>query len=314
MRRLQIAGGVAAVIAASWLLMFPVSDTQTYTRPGVKFASAPEHEASIIFGGDMIFDRSIRVAMKKNGDDFVFSCIDDLLQSVDLVVANLEGPITPHRSKSVGSNIGEAGNTTFTFATSTAELLARHNIRVVSLGNNHIMNFGREGLAETKQWLDAADVRYFGDPDLPEEERVERFSLNGIDFSFVNWSDWTSDKTDHTVLQVRKEAEAGRVVVVYTHWGEEYVSPLPRVKQLAHSFIDAGAAIVVGSHPHIVQERELYNNKYIYYSLGNFIFDQYWNESVRRGLLLRVEFSPAGVGSIQEVPIDNQPDRRPCVV
>ncbi|MBI4079902.1 CapA family protein [Candidatus Kaiserbacteria bacterium] len=279
----------------------------------VRFAAQPA-SATIIFGGDLMFDRTIRMAMNQHGEDYIFSCIDDLLKSADLVVANLEGPITTHPSKSVGTKVGGEGNFTFTFPTSTAALLGRHNVRLVSLGNNHSMNFGREGLAQTKRWLDGAGVSYFGDPDLGESERVERVTIGGILFSFVNWSDWTSDKTDHTVAQVRKEAEEGRVVVVFAHWGDEYVPVLPRVRQLAHSFADAGASIVIGSHPHIVQEKEFYNGTYIYYSLGNFIFDQYWNEAVRKGLLLSVEFTPQSVGSVKEIPIDNQTDRRSCAV
>lgn len=310
MNRLHLAAGAGAIIATSWLLMLPASEA-TYVRP-IAHSAAAASRATIIFGGDMMFDRSIRVAMEKHGDDYVFSCIRDLLQSADIVVANLEGPITSHPSKSVGTKVGGEGNFTFTFPTSTAPLLARHNIRLVSLGNNHIMNFSREGLEQTKRWLDDAGVAYFGDPDLPEEERVRRTTINGVSLSFVNWSDWTSDKTDHTVTQVREETGAGNLVVVYAHWGEEYVPPTTAMRQLARSFIDAGAAIVIGSHPHIVQERELYQGNYIYYSLGNMLFDQYWDESVRRGLLLRVGFTQKGVESLEEIPIDNQTDRRTC--
>ncbi len=311
----RLAGSAAAVIGAAWILMLPAANTETFVRPIASVpAPAPKPRASIIFGGDMMFDRSIRTAMEKRGGDYIFSCISALLQSADLVVANLEGPITAHLSKSVGSKVGREGNFTFTFPTTTAALLFRHNIRLVSIGNNHTMNFGREGLAETKRWLDEAGILYFGEPDLGESNRVERISLRGIPFSFINWSDWTSDKTNHTVARVRDEVGAGRIVVVYTHWGDEYVPPPERVKTLARQFVDAGADLVIGSHPHIVQEDEVYAGKHIYYSLGNFVFDQYWNESVRRGLLLRVEFIPEGVESVEEIPIDNQTDRRTCAV
>ena len=78
--------------------------------------------------------------------------------------------------------------------------------------------------------------------------------------------------------------------------------------------MDAGAGIVIGSHPHVVQEHEVYKGKHIYYSLGNFFFDQYRDESVRHGLLLRVVFNANGVGRLEEIPIDNQTDRRTCVL
>ncbi len=268
--------------------------------------------ATVLFGGDMMFDRTIRIAMQEKGGDFIFSCIDEVLKDSDLVVANLEGPITSNPSVSVGTVPGGEGNYTFTFPPGTAALLFAHNIRMVNLGNNHTLNFGREGLAETKQLLRAAGVDFFGDPDLGESERVGRLLINGIQFSFVNWSDWTSDNTDHTVAQVRMESGMGRVVVVYTHWGEEYEPSSERMKTLARQFVDAGASLVVGSHPHIIQEREEYRGTTIYYSLGNMIFDQYWEEAVRRGLMIRVTFGPSGVQHIEEIPVELQRDRRTC--
>ena len=314
---LKTAVGTAAVLAAVSIFFIgaPGGDVENYNRSSsIDLLKLSTNRVTVLFGGDMMFDRTIRTTMEEKGGDFIFSCIDSLLQSADLVVANLEGPITSHPSRSINSEVGGEGNYTFTFPTSTADLLARHNIRLVNIGNNHIMNLGREGLAETKRWLDTAGVGYFGDPDLPEAERVERIALRGIPVSFVNWSDWTSDKTDHTIAQVRKEKEAGLLVFVYAHWGDESAPPPARVKQLARSFVDAGAEVVIGSHSHIVQEHEVYQEKHIYYSLGNFIFDQYWNEEVRRGLLVRVSFTPTGIVSVEEIPIDNQTDRRTCAV
>lgn len=270
------------------------------------------HAATVIFGGDMMFDRSIRATMDAKGGDYLFSCIDDVLLGADVVLANLEGPITASTSVSVGSKPGDSNNFTFTFPTSTAALLHRHGIRIVNLGNNHIMNFGRAGLLQTKRYLSDAQVQYFGDPDAGESDRVLRTEIRGVPFSFVNWSDWTSDKTDHTIAQVRLESENGRVVVVYAHWGEEYVPPLPRVRALAHQFVDAGAAIVVGSHPHIVQEHEVYRGKDIFYSLGNFVFDQYWERAVREGLLLKVTFDSKGATAVEEIPVELLRDRRTC--
>ena len=312
--------GLAALIAAciAWLTPFIANAPAVFVRA----VSREEPRATIIFGGDMMFDRSIRQVADEKGGDFLFSCIDDTLHDANYVVANLEGPITMNPSQSVGSAVGGEGNYTFTFPTSTATLLKRHHISLVNLGNNHMLNFSRAGLEQTKQWLDAAGVSYFGlpaeasaqagDPDSLEADKVARPTIAGIPFSFVNWSDWTSDKTDHTVAQVHAETESSRVVVVYTHWGDEYAPPPAREKQLAHSFVDAGAAIVIGSHPHIVQEHEKYNGKDIYYSLGNFIFDQYWNEEVRTGLFLKVMFDTNGVVSIKEIPVYLQQDRRTC--
>src|SRR3989344_1126771 len=316
--------GSTALVATTGLLFtgLSIEDIRNYERSPVLEPLKPiEERATILFGGDLMFDRSIRLAMEAHGDDYIFSCIRDLLLGADLVVANLEGPITSHPARSIGSKVGGAGNYTFTFPTSTAELLARHNIRVVNIGNNHILNFGREGVDETKQWLASAGVAYFGAPDPAEVSRIERVALRGIPFSFVNWNDWDTTFAERVVAQTRDGVEAGRTVVVFAHWGEEYVSPPRRVRELAHSFVDAGASLVIGTHPHVVQEHEFYlpagkagEGVPIYYSLGNFVFDQYWDESVRRGLLVRATFTPKGGVSVEEIPIDNQTDRRTCAV
>ncbi len=155
-------------------------------------------------------------------------------------------------------------------------------------------------------------MQYFGNPDVIDSERVARLEINGIAFSFVNWSDWTSDNTDITAATVRDEAQSGRIVVVYTHWGEEYVPANDRQKRLARSLIDEGAEIVIGSHPHVVQEHEVYKGKHIYYSLGNLIFDQYFEDAVRSGLLLEVIFTKSGVGLIKEIPIELKRSRQTC--
>jgi poly-gamma-glutamate synthesis protein (capsule biosynthesis protein) len=279
------------------------------------YVEAPDNEpiAHVLFAGDMMFDRYIRTVMETTGGDYVFSCIDQLLLQKDLVVANLEGPITAEPSVSQGTVDGEAGHYTFTFPPETAPLLVRHNIKVVHLGNNHIMNFSRGGLLETKVNLDLAGVQYFGDPDVVEGERVLRTEVEGIPLSLVSWSDWTSDKTDHTVAQVRKEKEQGRLPIVYAHWGDEYVPPPERVKILARQFVDAGAVLVTGSHSHVVSEHEWYKDVPIFYSLGNFVFDQYFSEAVRNAIVLEVDITKDGVKEVREVPIVLHTDGRTCL-
>lgn len=297
------------VVAFALLLVFiALLIPYSWDSPTLLFPETERVEtAHILFAGDMMFDRYIRRVMDTVGSDYVFSCIDQLLLPADLVVANLEGPITSHES------VATADNLRFTFPLETAQFLARHNIGVVNLGNNHMLDFSRDGLLETVAALDFAGVEHFGNPDLSEDERVLRTELKGIPLSFVNWSDWTSDKSDHTVLQVRKETERGRLVIVYTHWGDEYVGAPERTKVLARQFIDAGAELVVGSHSHVEGEHELYRGKHIYYSLGNFIFDQYFSDEVRQGIMLDVEVSKDGVLGVTRIPIVLNPDGRTCL-
>jgi poly-gamma-glutamate capsule biosynthesis protein CapA/YwtB (metallophosphatase superfamily) len=269
-------------------------------------------EAKILFVGDMSFDRYIREVSYAKGGEFVFSCIDNFLKDSDLVVGNLEGPITENASRSMFTVPGSDDNFVFTFPTNTARLLAENNVKLVNLGNNHMLNFSRDGLLQTKKFLTQAGVKYFGDPDAVENEKVARMNLGGVPVSFVSWSDFNSDSTDITAAQIKKEAESGRKVIVYAHWGDEYLPPPDRVKKLAHSFVDAGAGLIVGSHPHIIQVSETYKGKQIYYSLGNFIFDQYWNKEVSTGLVLEVDISNEKIKTVEHKVSLNR-DGRTCL-
>lgn len=295
----------------------------TYEPPGavgqvsrvVEAQQAPVPAVRVLFAGDMMFDRSVRTAMRAQGNDFIFSCISETLKKADLVVANLEGPITDHVSMSEGSVIDTPANYTFTFAPEVAALLHRHNIKLVNLGNNHILNFGVAGEHATKAYLKTAGIEYFGDT---QNNIVAYINIDGVRLAFINYNEFAPEgwreNASTTFAQITEARVQGYAPVVYTHWGDEYVLVAPqRLQTLARQFIDTGAEVVVGSHPHVVEQSEVYKTKYIYYSLGNFIFDQYFLPEVQRGLLLSVTFSPQGALMIEEIPTVLSRDRRTCV-
>ncbi|MEN9614121.1 MAG: AmmeMemoRadiSam system protein [Candidatus Parcubacteria bacterium] len=261
---------------------------------------------SVLFVGDMSFDRYIRQVITKKGADFIFSCIQSLLSAVDLVVGNLEGPITDNDSVSAGSVFGSPENYVFTFPTTTASTLFRHHIELVNIGNNHIANFGREGLLSTQSYLSRARVGYFGG--LSGDESVYRTGQ----FSFISYNAFGGQSAEKVAQIIEQEKQAGRWVVVYAHWGNEYADVSDTVKKNAKLFAQSGADLVIGSHPHVVQSHEYIGKTLVYYSLGNFIFDQYFNSSVTNGLAVKVTFSDAGLVS-SEIPLILNQDGRTCV-
>lgn len=268
--------------------------------------------AEVMFGGDMMFDRFIRSKMEQSGEDFIFSCLASLFRSADIVIANLEGPITQNASVSVGTMPTEAENFAFTFPTSTARLLARHNILAVSTGNNHIHNFGREGAEETAQYLREAGVGFAGDSPHPATFEMR---IRGVPLALISYNEFSAGRgsASTTLGEIAAARARGDLPVVFAHWGVEYATTSSAYsRELAHSFIDAGAELVVGAHPHVMQEHEVYGGKHIYYSLGNLIFDQYWNDGVRAGLLLNVVFGANGTESVKEIPIELLRDGRTC--
>ena len=242
--------------------------------------------AQILFIGDIMLDRGIRYYAEKNGgNNFIFEKIHENLLDYDLVVANLEGPITDNKSISITAKLESPESYFFTFNPSWAETLSINNIRLVNLGNNHILNFGSEGLQSTKKYLSEAGVDYFGSSDYPKNMTSE---INGVKITFINYNEFSAYgeiEGEATVEEIKKAKGFSDIIVVYSHWGAEYIpEPADSIKELAHQFVDAGADLVVGSHPHVIQAIETYNGKRIYYSLGNFVFDQYFSEETKTGL------------------------------
>ena len=322
MRRGRVEYGMSlvSVIVASILSLFQFSQMAASALPFFSVSATPS--VTILFGGDMMFDRSVRTAIDKSGGDFLFFCIDTALVDNDLVVANLEGPITDNTSVSVGSAVGSVNNFVFTFPRSTAALLKKHHIEMVNLGNNHILNFGYSGVRTTQEALEAAGVAYFGDPIA---DTVTLKTVNGIPFAFIAYNEfgpYGGKAAATTTEQHIKEAKiSGFVPVVFAHWGIEY-EPFAAEYQrdLAHRFVDAGAVAVIGAHPHVVQDHEIYTSTVlgagksapIYYSLGNFVFDQYFIEDVRHGIFVKLTFDESGVEFVEEIPITLNRDRTVC--
>lgn len=260
-------------------------------------------EISILFFGDLMFDRYIRQVSERRGNDFVFEKVSSFLRSSDLAVANLEGPITDNVSKSVNTEFGSRENFYFTFNKSIAKTLFDQNIKLVSIGNNHILNFGDGGLEDTKKYLSESQVDYFGDPKNLDGNYFVK-EINGTKIGFVSYNQFggRSEKTINNIKTIKNTVDA---VVVYTHWGKEYENISSNyIKDLAHGFVEAGADLVIGSHPHVVQSVEEYKGKRIYYSLGNFIFDQYFSAETQRGLAVKVVFNPNNKSfAFEEIPL-----------
>ena len=267
-------------------------------------------QANIAVVGDMMFDRYIRHVSNKHNSDFPFSCIDPLLKKADFVIGNLEGPITSQPSLSEGTTIGSKENYFFTFPPTTADVLFRHNIKVVSIGNNHINNQGPDGILSTKKYLTNSSVAFFGG--LRGDTNVYRMTTNGVDISFINYNQFGGDSQEIIAQLIKIEHNLNRIVIVYAHWGEEYKDVPQYVHDVATLFAQNGADIIIGSHPHVIQSHEMIGNTLVYYSLGNFIFDQYFDSKVTEGLFLLVHISGHKI-NVEENMVSLNTDGRTCL-
>lgn len=240
-----------------------------------------------------MFDRHIRVNAQKRGgyEGTISPGLLALFAQADVVVGNLEGPITNNPSKSVGSAVGSPANYLFTFDPAVVAFLSQSNIHLVNLGNNHILNFGQAGLEETYRNLDQGDIAYFGATGKTEPyQRWYSTTINDIRFAFVNYNQFTPDGYQQALEDLTEVREAHDVVILYPHWGNEYVPENATLKEQARAFVAAGADLIVGSHPHVVTGNEVVDGTKIYYSLGNFIFDQYFEPAVKQGLVVQASY------------------------
>lgn len=271
---------------------FGIKNEQVIAKETV--ARPEKKPIKILFVGDMMFDRYIRQIADKRGAGYSFQKIQSILQSNDLVVGNLEGPITDKQSVSIDSVIGSKENYIFTFDKKFAGVLEKENIKLVNIGNNHILNFGFPGVESTRKYLSETGVEFFGDPEN-EENRMKIEKLKGFEIAFVNYNQFVGQAEQKTLDDLdRARAQKVDLIILYTHWGTEFVTgqPSDKIKNLAHKFIENGADLIIGTHPHVVQDKEEYAGKMIYYSLGNFIFDQYFSPETKKGLAVQVEISP----------------------
>lgn len=253
---------------------------------GKLIKKAVQPEIKILFVGDIMLDRGVETLMQKNSNDYPFEKIKDFLDDFNLISANLEGPIVT-KAKDFGPHVLQ-----FAFANDSASSLLRNHINFVSLANNHTLNMGQIGLSQTRQYLEVQGIGFAGDPlkcgsDLTYKKNNFLFLAFNPSFS----SGCTNDEYIATVTKVRSE-NPDKFLVINIHWGIEYKTINSKAQEyLAHALIDAGADLIIGHHPHVVENIELYKNKLIFYSLGNFIFDQYFNQNVQQGLAVDLKIN-----------------------
>ncbi|MCA9364051.1 CapA family protein [Candidatus Kaiserbacteria bacterium] len=256
-------------------------------------------EGSAIFVGDLMLGRHIETLSNDLGYEYFFEGIRERVAKADLAVGNFEGALsTPHvHTPDFGMRLS--------IPEEAFSALAETGFDVLSLANNHSFDYGEEGYREAHVACAKAGLRCSGNP-----ERADGFSTTVAVVGDVRMGLIMLHSTDTKTAQVDIEHALAAltgisdVQVLFVHWGNEYELGHSAFQEVvAHAAIDAGVDLVVGHHPHVVQDVELYQGKLIVYSLGNFIFDQYFSDAVEEGLLLELAVSSQGF-TYTLVPLD----------
>ncbi len=241
--------------------------------------TAKPNKITIAAVGDISLAREVNYQIyQQNNPTYPFEKIASTIKRADLAMANLESPLIDNcpiiRSgfKFCGENTNVEG---LTFA----------GFNTLNLANNHAHNYGIEGYQETKEILTQNNLSYF------DNQTIDYQNVKGIKLRIIGFDD-TVSRINKEILEnkINEAKQNSDLVIVNFHWGEEYqTEPNQRQVDLAHFSIDKGADIIIGHHPHVVQPLRYYQDKPIFYSLGNFIFDQMWSEETKTGAIGFIE-------------------------
>lgn len=263
---------------------------------------------SFVFTGDIMLGRYIATLTDRNGGDFPFTYMPELLEAaaleleddLDFVVGNLEGPITTSNYVNPGTAM------VFNFNPAIVpNQLKSAGFTTLSMANNHTLDMGADGIKQTHDFLEQVGIDSFGHPDTPSGEYSSfSYDVNGKRITFLGLNDAVISLDEDAAIEEIERLDADSdFLIVSVHWGQEYLEEAPAyIEDMAYSFVDAGADFIHGHHPHRVQNTEVYNGVPIYYSLGNFVFDQYWSSYTQEGQVVLLQLIPTEDGFI----IDHQ--------
>ncbi len=283
------------------------------TPPVTVPPTTSDDEIRVSAVGDIMLDGTARLVLQENGYDYPFVHMLPVFKDSQIVIGNLEGPLTTRGTAEEGK--------TYTFRSPPGKVsaaLKAAGFSVVTLANNHTLDYGPEGLAQTLEALDAEGIQHIGaGENLAAARRAAIVMVKGQRIAFLGYSVtlpetfYASDHKAGTAFareeQVRADVIAARqqadIVIVSFHWGQEGKTELRDYQtHLGHVAIDAGAQAVLGHHPHILQAIEYYKGGVILYSLGNFTFGSY-SKTAATSAVAQLSFRHGRLSALRMVPI-----------
>jgi len=292
----RIAMFLLLALAACQAGMEPPAGLTQPEGASTSLEAKPAPSVTLALLGDVMLGRAVHPSIA------TFSYLERYLTSADLALANLESPLTdaPVQIESPYALCATPENVTY---------LANAGFDLLALANNHSLDCGIEGLLETQAALTDAGLGFIG-PDPEPAYRV----INGIRLAFLAFDATGRFDIGAAVQATRSAREAGAIVVVSVHWGAEYQAGASTgQKQMAEELSDAGATLIWGHHPHVLQPAEwIHDGKtLVLYSLGNALFDQYGLGATRRSALVLAKLDSSGVQELEIIPflIDLQDSR-----
>lgn len=285
-----------------------------------------EESLTLLFAGDIMLDRGVEWYIKEHKDwAWPFRKVASNLWQADLVFANLE---------SVISDKGEKQGSMYSFRADPKTLggLAFSGIDIVSVANNHSLDYGIEAFLDSIQRLKESGIAPVGgggdkkEAHAPFLKTIEGTRIALLAYSAVGSPLWGAGEKSPGIAfmdtsrlpqlkaDIEKAREQADVVAVSFHFGEEYQKePSSAQRLLATSAVDYGADLVVGHHPHVVGPLVKYKKGWIAYSLGNFVFDQGFSPETMEGMLLQVQIKEKDITSVMPLSIEISKESQPAI-
>jgi D-alanyl-D-alanine carboxypeptidase/poly-gamma-glutamate capsule biosynthesis protein CapA/YwtB (metallophosphatase superfamily) len=316
---------VAVIVLKSVSRLKDINTLLSYLKNGIVYEREPSRKVSLMFVGDIMLDRGVRASVEKNfkGDYSSLFANTYFLKASNISFGNLEGP---------ASDLGYDLQNLYSFRMDpkVVDAVSKAGFSVLSLANNHAGDWGRRAFEDTLMRLDKANIKFIGGGYYKSDaEKVKIIETNGLKIGYIGFTDvgpkWltvddglpailSADDPDAPKIIQEASAQVDDLVVSF-HFGEEYMaSSTARQQELAHMAIDNGARIVVGHHPHTVQEIERYKDGVIAYSLGNFVFDQNFSDETMTGMVLEVLLNGTKIDDVNEGYVKLNSDFQPALV
>lgn len=244
--------------------------------------------------------------IREKGPEFVFENVSEILNKADITFGNLESVLSDE-----GIDPSDLRSVQLRGSESSVKGLTCAGFDMMSIANNHCLEHGQGSLTRTMEILSENDIRTVGvSEDKNRSRELVILNRNGISFGFLAYclirdeTAYCSVEEPHDIVDdVKKVKDDVDILIVSLHWGNEYIrKPSPEGASLAQDIIDAGADLILGHHPHVLQGVESYNNGVIVYSMGNFVFDM-WQRKMRESMIFSCQFSKDGIVDFEIIPI-----------